>query len=560
MKCLVCNTELRKGAKKCPNCGFVVNKQSEDDLKTSQMFSDRKKLDKDKYHTIVLLQEQLDSIRELLDEDEKKEKDKTKKSSNKKVNNKKKEKTIDEKTKDELVQDIERISKELEEVDKDIEENKEFIELIRSEEEKEKKEKIENSKKRKEEKTLEERILMTDHIDKIADAISDEISDSIASSVNKANIEVEFQSKKSTKSKKEKDLDKTKEFEIDLSKTIAINSLGNTKELDRFSLIDDINNQIDEANRKAKEEKAAKEDNLIVEDVEVEKNIEELNNSIDTRRKVLVFTGVAVLVLVFTLVAIWFATEPNFNNKKAVVDPLNQITEEMKNYYNTSDIDNILYLLEDIKNDKELVTKFQAKTRTICDSWVLLYLNEEVDSKDSFEKSTAKYKELLDGLYRYAIVKNDNGLVRALTEKDYNDLLIQFDNIYSDSVIFYDALELYNENDYNKAYYMFNKIDSTNSYYEKSVTYSNKILDDIIATLLSDIEKLEANIDSYDNARKLEIYSNIEQIIIDYNSVYSNIDLTSNEDYQEILSKYTSRVSEYTEKVLNDFSSQGSVT
>lgn len=593
MKCLICNTEVKKGARKCPTCGFKLDNTQDKDFKKEEIFSNKKELNEDKYHTIVLLQEQLDSIKKLLDEDEKKEnskeKEKQEKQENKVQTSKKKksekektdtivllqsqldsirellnederkEKTNKRKEKDktvnvskdnvqkEIVKDIEEVSKELEKVTKDLEDNKEYIELIRAEE----KEYQENIRIAEEEKSesIEDKILKTAPIDKLADAIAGEI----VGGINSYNDEID-------KANKEKE--KNKEINVSLEKTIAIKSLDDTKELDKFSLIDDINRQIEKTN-----ESINSNDDVIVkieEKIEDNTNNEEENKEdieiLSTRRKVFLFTGIAILILVFTLMTIWVITGVNHKNTETTLDSLTRLNNAMETYYETEEIDDILYVLEDIKNDQEEIKKIQAKTRTICDSWVLLYLNEEVENKESFEEKTNKYKSLLEGLYRYAIVKNDTNLVRALTEKDYNDLLIQFDDIYSDSTIFYDALELYNDKDYNKAYYMFDRIESNNSYYEKSVTYCNLIISNILDTILNDISKLEKNIDTLDNTNKLEVYSNIEQIIIDYNSVYSNIDLTQNDKYQELLSEYTSKVSEYTDKVLNDINSQGSVT
>lgn len=593
MKCLICNTEVKKGARKCPTCGFKLDNTQDKDFKKEEIFSNKKELNEDKYHTIVLLQEQLDSIKKLLDEDEKKENSKNKEKQEKQENkvqtskkkksekektdtivllqsqldsirellneDEKKEKTNKRKEKDktanvskdnaqkEIVKDIEEVSKELEKVTKDLEDNKEYIELIRAEE----KEHQENIRIAEEEKSesIEDRILKTAPIDKLADAIAGEI----VGGINSYNDEID-------KANKEKE--KNKEINVSLEKTIAIKSLDDTKELDKFSLIDDINRQIEKTN-----ESINSNDDVIVkieEKIEDNTNNEEENKEdieiLSTRRKVFLFTGIAILILVFTLMTIWVITGVSHKNTETTLDSLTRLNNAMETYYETEEIDDILYVLEDIKNDQEEIKKIQAKTRTICDSWVLLYLNEEVENKESFEEKTNKYKSLLEGLYRYAIVKNDTNLVRALTEKDYNDLLIQFDDIYSDSTIFYDALELYNDKDYNKAYYMFDRIESNNSYYEKSVTYCNLIISNILDTILNDISKLEKNIDTLDNTNKLEVYSNIEQIIIDYNSVYSNIDLTQNDKYQELLSEYTSKVSEYTDKVLNDINSQGSVT
>ena len=579
MKCLICNIELEKGAKKCPKCGLLVGEHTEDELKKDAMFSNKKELDEDKYHTIVLLRNQLDSIRELLDEDEREESPnnkeaeknkstqnkevKNKKSSSKKKSNKKKvnKKSVDndvlssinlsdDVTKEELVRDIEQVSKELEEVTKDIEKTQEYIDLVQREE-------------KENHHSIEEKILMTAPIDKLADAIVGEIVEGIKTN-REDDKHIELELKDKDKNDIHSELNKTKEYEFELGKTIAISTLEDTKEFGG-SLMDDINRQIEDINNEVASEddvvvKVEDVDDIVEEPIAKKTIVEEQVETLSTRKKILFFTGIAVLFLVFTVMGLWCFTKLNHKDNEAKVNYIDQMNVAMQTYYKTDEIDDILYILEDIKNDKEKVKKLQAKTRTICDSWVLLYLNEEVENKENFEKATSKYKNLLEGLYRYAIVKTDTNLVRALTEKDYNDLLIQFDNIYSDSAVFYDALELYNAKDYNKAYYMFSRIESVNSYYDKSVSYSNLIISNILDTMKKDISKLEANSETLDNAGKLEMYSKIEQIVIDYNSVYSNIDLTQNEEYQKLLSKYTSKVSEYTDKVLNDFNSQGSVT
>ena len=139
-----------------------------------------------------------------------------------------------------------------------------------------------------------------------------------------------------------------------------------------------------------------------------------------------------------------------------------------------------------------------------------------------------------------------------MTEKDYEELMIQFNDIYNDSAIFYDALELNKAKDYNKAFYMFSRVEESNSYYEKSVTYLSIIVEDIIEMINKDISKLEKNIDTLEDSEKLKVYTSIEQIIISYNNLYVSVELNEKNDYQELLSLYTCKVSEYTDKVIKE--------
>lgn len=364
---------------------------------------------------------------------------------------------------------------------------------------------------------------------------------------------------------KKDDLTDTKEYDLNLEKTISITSIEDTKEY--FGLLDDINKQIDDINENAstndrevkKIEKEIADSELIVSN-EIEKDINKEKSNIDEvqekneevivqRKTVFVMTGIAILILLFSVLLILFFASSD--NEQAKVEYVDKMNVAMQTYYDTSDIDDIIYILEEAKNDEKVLLDLQVKVRTVCNSWVLLYLNEEVENKEKFEEATTKYRELIEGLYRYAIVKTDDNLIRALTEKDYDELMVQFNNIYNDSAIFYEALELYNAKDYNKAYYMFSRVEDSNSYYEKSVTYLSIIEEDIINMIKKDISKLEKNIDTLEDSEKLKIYTSIEQIIISYNNLYVSVSLNEKNSYQELLSLYTSKVSDYTDKVIN---------
>lgn len=335
--------------------------------------------------------------------------------------------------------------------------------------------------------------------------------------------------------------------DIDLSKTIAINVTDGLED-DELSLIDEIDKQIDSMNAEAEIVNSdLKSDTDIDNIVQIkEKKIEK--DDLRKRKNIFFLTGCLVFVVFIIMFSLFVFS--NIETEQVTVDYVEEIAVAMNNYYETENIDDIVFILEDIKNDNELTKNIQEKVRVICDSWIILYTSEEVENKEAFESATNKYKGLIEGLYQYAIVKNDTNLVRALTENDYDELVFQIDNIYTDSVIFYGALDYYKQKDYNKSYYMLDRIEKDNSYYEKSITYKNKIVDNIIALINIDINKLEQGIQDLDDSEKLKVYTSIEQIVIDYNNVYYNVNLDENIDYQELLSKYTSKVSEYTDKVV----------
>lgn len=328
--------------------------------------------------------------------------------------------------------------------------------------------------------------------------------------------------------------------EVSLDKTVAINVLNNNN----FTLLDEINKQIEDINDEAKEELNEYDNH----EVDVEQELASLE-SFKKRRKVLVITGIASLTLiVFMIILFIISTNIGTVPNNGTFDYELSLKESLNTYYETNEIDDLIYLMNTVKNDEDKLKELQDFVKNTCYSWVLRYKEENANSTEEFETITYKYKELIDGMFRYALIKVDDKYVRALNEVDYDELMLQFDQIYTDSLAFYEALDLFNEKDYNKAYYMFGKISEENTYYEKSVTYINKIYENIIDLLNKDIKKIEKDISTLSDEEKLNIYILIEETILEYNNVY-NVSLSEYDKYQEVLSLYTSKVSQYTDIV-----------
>ena len=205
------------------------------------------------------------------------------------------------------------------------------------------------------------------------------------------------------------DLIDTKEYDLNLEKTISITSIEDTKEY--FGLLDDINKQIDDINNsssldtpEAKEVKKIEreitdselivskeiEENIIKEESKKEEIIEKNDDLIAQRKTIFVMTGISVLILILSVLLILFFVFSD--NDKAKIDYVDKMNVAMQTYYDTSDIDDIIYILEESKNNEELLLDLQFKVRTICNSWVLLYLNEEVENNEKFEDATTKYR------------------------------------------------------------------------------------------------------------------------------------------------------------------------
>ena len=369
---------------------------------------------------------------------------------------------------------------------------------------------------------------------------------------NKEEVSNELINKEDTIEKK---LSDTKEFHFSSEKTQRISVLDDTKELPHLSLIDDIHQEIEEINSMADEinekvlEVASLEENT-ENNIEEETNVLSTPESMKKRKKIFVFSLLGTLIIAVIIVG--FILMSGNKDKTLSSNYLMQLERTLEAYYTDGQVDDIIHLLDEIKKDNTRVKKVQDRTNEICEKWVDDYLNKEVHSLGEFEDLHVKYSALLEDLYAKANVEYKDTIIKVLDDDDYDDLMKIIRENYDDSSTFYDALSYYNEKNYNKAYYAFDRIDSKNSYYKKAQNYKDKIISAVVLLLEKDINKLEKNIDKLDDTSKLNRYVQIEEVILDYTKVYSSLDLEKATAYQKLLKLHKGNVSLYTDKVASN--------
>ena len=337
------------------------------------------------------------------------------------------------------------------------------------------------------------------------------------------------------------DLPVLKKEEVSLEKTRAISPVRDEED---FSLIDDINEEIEKSANQTP-------DVRIGDNVDITSNTaNSILNSDDSLKK---RKTILSLCAVFTIVAIILTTVIiSINREKTVgtaqdADYMESYQKALEKFYETEDIDDVVFVLERYKTDDKVISKIQSKTRITCDSWLLNYVSEKVTSKTEFEELTKKYENFLFGLNNYAVVKNEEKEIKALPDGDYLELSNRLQTIYDDSIVFFDALTLYNAKDYNKAYSTFDKIDSNNTYYERGQYYLTKIIENVLDILKEDIKKLENGIDRLSTDEKLTRYARIEEIILGYDAAYFELNLSKDSGYKNILEEYRNKIIELTD-------------
>ncbi len=337
-----------------------------------------------------------------------------------------------------------------------------------------------------------------------------------------------------------KEEDEPKEEET-VEKTVAISPFHDDNEL---SLVDDIYREIEKDTGKSP-------DLNIGDDVSFSDNtansILSSKESINKRKIVLSICGILTVVAIILTTIIISINREKTEGEAEKATYAESFDSALNTYYETGEIDNVVYVIERYKNDAKIVEELQKKARLKCDTWLQYFLNDKFEDKEEFDKATEKHEEILFGLNNYAVARvDDERTVKVLLDSDYLELSNRLNLIYDDSVPFFEAMVFYKSKDYNKAYYMLEKVDKNNVYYDKSQYYLTKIIDNVLAILKKDIAKIEENIDSVSTEEKFTKLAQIEEIIIGYDSVYLELNLSKNDDYNKILQEYRDKINELT--------------
>lgn len=337
------------------------------------------------------------------------------------------------------------------------------------------------------------------------------------------------------------------ETDVSLEKTKTIKPL---EDKDEFSLIEDINKQINMVNEEKEKEINSDEVKItqVKEPVVVENkennNALESKESVNKRTKILLVTTLVTVIVIALIFGGIKLFGNNFKGKASGNLQVN-LNEALNDYYETGKTEDLSKILDTVKDKDEELEEVHSQVKEKSDEWLNEYFETEYGSQSEFNSETTRYKDLFRGLYEYAMIKDGNDYVRALANSDYEEINQQIDVNYSDSRLFYEALDLYNDKDYNKAYYALNQIQSNSVIYTKTRIYVDRIVSNVLGLLKSDIAKIEQDITNLSDEDTLKMYTQIEQIIIDYDRVYINLDLTKNTEYSDLLIEYRGKVAAY---------------
>ncbi len=337
----------------------------------------------------------------------------------------------------------------------------------------------------------------------------------------------------------------TKEFHFNFENSQVYDESEYTEKTKEFpsltSMLSNLSENIEHESNEDNEEfitTNSEEDNQNEQNLdETKENILKIKDesSYDVKRKYLFVSGLICLIviglLVFTYASFKDNNDTNKNNKVDEYDYKNEIDNALANYYKSGgkETGDLVKVLEEVYNDKYRINKVQKETLNVVEQWIDDYLVQNAENTASFLDITDYYKELVNNLYEKAVYEE----IYLLDDDDKNDFLDLIDDICQDGMIYYKALDFYNDKSYNEAYVSLKYINDDNYYYNEVANLKEEIISDVLKMLNNDIEKIKEK--EYD---KDSLNKNASSIIEQYDNIYADLNLKENPEYEKLSLKY----------------------
>lgn len=337
----------------------------------------------------------------------------------------------------------------------------------------------------------------------------------------------------------------TKEFHFNFENSQVYDESEYTEKTKEFpsltSMLSNLSENIEHESNEDNEEfitTNSEEDNQNEQNLdETKENILKIKDesSYDVKRKYLFVSGLICLIviglLVFTYASFKDNNDTNKNNKVDEYDYKNEIDNALANYYKSGgkEVSDVVKVLEEVYNDKYRINKVQKETLNVVEQWIDDYLVQNAEDTVSFLDITDYYKELVNNLYEKAIYEE----IYLLDDADKDNFLDLIDDVCQEGMIYYKALDFYNDKSYNEAYVSLKYINDDNCYYNKIANLKEEIISDVLKMLNNDIDKLKEKETDEDSLNK-----NASSIIEQYNNIYADLNLKENPEYEKLSLKY----------------------
>ena len=271
-----------------------------------------------------------------------------------------------------------------------------------------------------------------------------------------------------------------------------------------------------------------KKDNI--NDIDFSSNLNILKRKFFFKKVILITLAICLVV-----VAVVIFISPNFS--KTVVGKAGY-NEELASYYKTYSVPEAEALLKVIHDNDQVLKDVQESTLDKFYTDIKSYSKNTYDSRSKLIEEVEKTRKHINKLYDVYYLDDHNNKIKLINHDEYNDLMIELDDITESSKKYYLIMELYEASEYVEISKLVSDLDKNNYYYNEILSYAILAANGLIEVIENDVNRLleenEANTEEEIMLRNDLIYS----VLVNYAELYDGLNLYNNAKFKELLNNY----------------------
>lgn len=258
-------------------------------------------------------------------------------------------------------------------------------------------------------------------------------------------------------------------------------------------------------------------------------------------KKTKIIMGIVLVILVVAMITLCIL----LNN------PVKKVEDSLTSYYNNysensnKELVEIGKVLKSNKDNEKVLNQIKETTHKTIEKWVKNF-NTEYKNKEDLRKSYQKAEGALRDIYQYF-----NGLEYIIESDLYSEYREELSTLYNSKTNYFTGKEQEEKKNEYYAYYYYQKVVEKDNYYKES----QKFINDFVKEEITDLkEKAESLIKINENSTDEDILNGyLEELeYLEQNKTSNNIDLSNTEEYKKLYEEATSKVLEYTKKIVEE--------
>ncbi len=254
---------------------------------------------------------------------------------------------------------------------------------------------------------------------------------------------------------------------------------------------------------------------------------------------------------VVVIVALVFLAFLLRNPVKMIEDSLAKYYDNY-NAYNNKELVNIGRVLKSNKENDKVLGAIKNTTQKIINSWVKNF-NTAYKDKEALDEAYDRATGALGDIYEYY-----NGLEFMLDKELYEKLKEEVKVLYDSKVSYLNGLEAMGDDDSYKAYYYYQRVEMSDSYYHEVQDFLEEYVKDAVVSVKEKALEYVSGIDKASNEEKLEAYVK-ELDYLDDNKITQNVDVSITEEYKNLRNETLEMIVKITKEIVQKLDGEGDV-